>query len=80
MVDFFESCARRWSFALAFIYRADLHRADMTKAILKGVNLTKANLTEARLREVDLSEVRLSGSIRCHTIMPDGAEDLSGCR
>ena len=46
----------------------------MIGADLNGTNMIQANLIEANLKDV-----KLDGAILCHTKMPDGKENNSGC-
>jgi hypothetical protein len=55
--------------------QADLSNADLRGAVLNGACLADAVLLDA---QIDSSTV-LGDAIHCHTIMPDGTIDNSGC-
>jgi len=55
--------------------KADLTNADLRGAVLNGACLVDAVLLDA---QIDSSTV-LGDAILCHTIMPDGTIDNSGC-
>ena len=58
---------------------ARLGGAKLQGANLRGANLRGANLRGANLTGADLTGANLSGASICHTIMPDGSTDTSGC-
>ena len=63
---------------VAAFKQEDLNKLKSTnkceKCDLNGVGLGLANLSKA-----DLSSAKLDGSKSCHTKMPDGKENNSGC-
>ena len=59
---------------------ADLILAIMSKAKLYRTNLRDANLFRANLSKANMSKSNLSGAVLCHTLIPDGKEDNSGCK
>jgi hypothetical protein len=78
----------------ADLHRANLRSVDFRKADLSGADLSYAkmqhsNLTGAHLSGADLSYANLSGAnvatsqlqtaTLCHTTLPDGSSDTSGC-
>jgi hypothetical protein len=68
----------------ADLFRADLRGANLHGAVLHGAdlreaNLRGANLTGAVLHGADLSGADLTDARFCHTVMPDGHKDNSGC-
>ena len=67
---------------------ANLSRANLTDADLSGANLIGADLRRADIFDSDLTDANLKGAklsfgdlgaLVCHTVMPDGKEDNSGC-
>lgn len=68
----------------AFLWEAKFKGADMRGVILRGVNLNSADLRNADLEGADLKgaylgDANLNGANLCHTIMPEGDENNSGC-
>ena len=55
------------------------HYADLRKANLTEVSLGKADLKGANLSGANLTKANLDGAVLCHTTMPDGKENNSGC-
>ena len=65
--------------------KCDLRGVNLVRAGLRGADLRIANLSGADLNSADLSDAdldgaKLDGAIFCHTAMPDGKENNSGCK
>jgi hypothetical protein len=73
-VAFFEGNFQGSSF-----HGANLAGAQMAQANLQGVDLGGACLVGANLLDADLAGANLDGAIFCHTTMPDGTTNDSGC-
>jgi hypothetical protein len=63
---------------------ADLSHANLSQAVASHANLSHANLfhtdlSHADLHSADLTDANLSHTRFCHTTMPDGHVDNSGC-
>jgi hypothetical protein len=58
---------------------ANLHGGVLHGAVLHNAKLDGANLTGAVLFGADLSGASPAGAKLCHTVMPDGHEENSGC-
>jgi DNA-binding beta-propeller fold protein YncE len=58
---------------------ANFRGADISGANLGGANLGRACLVDADLTGANLGGARLGGAIFCHTRMPDGTLNDSGC-
>jgi hypothetical protein len=77
-----------WEGATAF-FEGDFHGADLSGANLTGAQMAGANLhgadlggaclVGANLLAADLGGADLDGAIFCHTLMPDGSFNDSGC-
>ena len=68
----------------AILSEANLEGANLTQAKMYGANLYRSNLRNvkllsANLTGANLTDAKLDGAIFCHTIMPDGKENNSGC-
>lgn len=50
------------------------------KGDLSGVNLSEENLSGANLQDASLMNARTDGPVFCHTKLPSGEEDNSGCK
>ncbi len=73
-VAFFESNVQGSNLS-----HTNLTGAQMAQANLQGVDLGGACLVGANLLEADLAGADLDGAIFCHTTMPDGTTNDSGC-
>ena len=58
---------------------SNLEEVNLVGADLTGANLAQANMTDANLSEAIVIDTNFEGAIFCHTIMPGGAEDNTGC-
>ena len=58
---------------------ADLVGVNLGKEDLSGLDLSKADLSQANLIRANLIATKLDGAILCHTTMPNGKENNSGC-
>ena len=82
--NFGSADLRNSSFVSAKLAYAGLNTANLRDSILRRADLTHATITEADLSGADLSGADLSGADLsgahfCHTIMPDGHQNNSGC-
>jgi hypothetical protein len=59
--------------------QANLTGADLRNADLRGANLDQTCLVDTDLRDARLGGANLGTAIFCHTIMPDGSRNISGC-
>jgi hypothetical protein len=77
--NFFAANLKGATLVNSTLARSNLEDVNLVGADLTGANLAGANMTDANLSEAILIDTNFEGAILCHTMMPGGTEDNTGC-